>query len=113
MNPRKTRKAPAKMKISPGPVYAPDPEAAYTLEVVVELTGVSSQTIVHYQEHGLVAPVATRGRGARLFNDEALRTLRRIEHLRSRYEMNLHALKFTLRLLDEMERLRSDLRSRR
>jgi DNA-binding transcriptional MerR regulator len=85
-------------------------DAVYTLEVVVRLTGVSSQSILHYRELGLIAPVAARGPGVRQFNDEALRTLRRIEHLRTRYEMNLRSLRLTLGLMKELERLRDDLR---
>ena len=84
--------------------------ATYTLDVLCELVGVSSQTIVHYQEHGLI--VSAGASSARRFDDEALRALRRIEHLRSHYEMNLRSLKFTLGLLQELERLRDDLRSR-
>jgi DNA-binding transcriptional MerR regulator len=104
---------PRKAGSSVGPVHEPDPDAVYTLDVVVRLTGVSSQTILRYQEQGLIAPVARGTRGIRRFDDEALRTLRRIEHLRTRYEMNLRALKLTLGLLREMERLRDDLRRSR
>ena len=85
--------------------------ATYTLDVLCELVGVSSKTILHYQENGLIVPAG--GSGSRRFDDETLRTLRRIEHLRARYEMNLRSLKFTLGLLQELERLRDDLRSRR
>jgi DNA-binding transcriptional MerR regulator len=113
MNPRKTRKKSAKASPSARPVLAPDPDAVYTLEIVVELTGLPAPAILQYQEHGLIAPVAARGPGARRFNDETLRTLRRIEHLRLRYEMNLRALKLTLQLLDEVERLQARLRFRR
>jgi DNA-binding transcriptional MerR regulator len=104
---------PRKAAASAGPVIEPDPDAVYTLDVVVRLTGVSSHTILRYQEQGLIAPVATGARGIRRFDDEALRTLRRIEHLRTRYEMNLRALKLTLGLLREMEHLRDDLRRSR
>jgi DNA-binding transcriptional MerR regulator len=88
-------------------------DSVYTIEVICEIAGVPRQTILSYQEHGLIAPVSAGGPGARRFNAEALRALRRIEHLRARYEMNLHTLKFTLGLLNELERLRDDLRSRR
>lgn len=87
-------------------------DTVYTLEVLCELVGVPSRTVLHYQEHGLISPAGTAGPGARRFNDGTLRTLRRIEHLRARYEMNLRSLRFTLGLLDELERLREDLRSR-
>jgi DNA-binding transcriptional MerR regulator len=54
----------------------------YTLEILAETTGVSTQTIVQYQEHGLIRPE---------FDDETIRALRRIEHLRETCEMNLTA----------------------
>jgi DNA-binding transcriptional MerR regulator len=90
-----------------------DRDPVYTIEVICQIAGVPRRAIISYQEHGLIVPVATGGSGARRFNDEALRALRRIEHLRIHYEMNLHTLKFTLGLLDELERLQNDLRSRR
>ena len=95
------------------PIIEPDTDASYTIEVVVELTGVSSQTILLYEEQGLISPVTDSGSGARYFNDEALRTLRRIEHLRSNCEVNVPGLKLMLSLMDEVERLRAELRSRR
>lgn len=76
----------------------------YTLEVLAEMTGVSSQTIVQYQEHGLIRPE---------FDDETLRALRRIEHLRETCEMNLAGLKLLTSLLNEVELLREELRARR
>ena len=113
MSPRKTPKKPAKPAAAAWPVYEPDPDAVYALEIIVELTGLPAATILQYKQHGLVAPVAARGPGARQFDEEALRTLRRIEHLRARYEMNLRGLKLMLDLLEEVERLRAHLRSRR
>jgi DNA-binding transcriptional MerR regulator len=73
----------------------------YTLEILAETTGVSTQTIVQYQEHGLLRPE---------FDDETLRTLRRIEHLRETCEVNLTGLKLLTQLLDEVEQLRAELR---
>jgi DNA-binding transcriptional MerR regulator len=93
--------------------FEPKMDAVYTLEVIGKLSGVPSRMILEYQEHGLIVPrVAARGQKTRAFDDEALRALRRIEHLRTRYEMNLRALKLAVGLFDELERLRSDLRSR-
>lgn len=82
----------------------PMPEASYSLEIVSELTGVSTQTIVQYQEHGLIQPA---------LDDETIRALRRIEHLRETCEMNLSGLKLLTQLLEEVERLRSELRGLR
>jgi DNA-binding transcriptional MerR regulator len=87
--------------------------APYTLEIIAALTGVSSQTILHYREEGLLSPLPESTPDAPRFDDEALRTLRRIEHLRSTCDANLPALKLILRLLDEIEDLRSRLLVRR
>ncbi|MDP1589740.1 MAG: chaperone modulator CbpM [Prosthecobacter sp.] len=76
----------------------------YTLQVLAEITGVSTQTIVQYQEHGLIRPE---------FDDETIRALRRIEHLRESCEMNLAGLKLLTSLLEEVEQLREELRARR
>ncbi len=89
------------------PLFEPDVDATYTLEAVVRLTGVSSQTILHYQERGLITPVAGQ------FDEETLRTLRRIEHLRSTCAVNESGLKLILDLMGEVERLRAELSTRR
>ena len=91
------------------PLFEPDPEATYTLEVVAELCGISTQTVLHYQEQGLL-PRTPRPAS---YTDEALRALRRIEDLRTHYEMNLEGIKLMLQLMDDLERLQRDLRSRR
>ena len=57
------------------PLYDPEEQATYSLEMLAEITGVSSQTILHYQEQGLLPPSG--------FDDEALHTLRRIDYLHS------------------------------
>jgi DNA-binding transcriptional MerR regulator len=99
---------------SPGqPAGNADMGALYTLSVLCRLVGVSSQTILLYQEQGLIGPAGGTSSAATRFDDETLRTLRRIEHLRDRYEMNLRSLKFTLGLLQELERMRDELRMRR
>ena len=82
-------------------------EGRYTLEIVSKITGVSSDTILHYQEHGLLRPRQDT------YDDEALRTLRQVEHLRQTSGANLSGLKLILNLLNEVEHLRQKLRSRR
>ncbi len=95
------------------PVLEPNPDALYTLELVAQLTGVSSQTILRYQEQGLISGVADGESGACQFNEDALRALRRIEHLRTHFQLNQAGLKLALCLLDEIEALQSGLRARR
>jgi len=83
-----------------------DPDQTYTLEIVAKLTGVASETILHYQEHGLVKPVEPDH-----FDDNAIHALRRIEHLRQTCEVNLSGVKLIFELMNEVEQLRSQLRS--
>lgn len=92
------------------PVFEAKTDAAYSLDVVCELTGLNSQTVTHYREIGLISSPADAGAS---FSDETIRTLRRIEHLRTDFEMTETALKLTLGLMNEVERLRDELRSRR
>lgn len=87
------------------PLYEPDADATYQLDIVAKLTGISSQTIVHYQEQGLIH--------SKDLDDEAVHTLRRIEHLKQTCEANLSGLKLILDLMNEVEQLKAALRARR
>jgi DNA-binding transcriptional MerR regulator len=96
-----------------GPLIEPAPSAAYTLDIIASACGMDSQTVIHYHEQGLIAPVAQDDSGAALYDDESLHRLRRIEHLRENYALESSALRLTLDLMDEVERLRAELRHRR
>ena len=87
-----------------------DRPAEYTLEVLASITGVSTKTILLYQEHGIIRAAPNGDQG---FDDEAARALRRIEHLRDACELNLAGLKLLAALLGEVEQLRDELRARR
>lgn len=78
----------------------------YSLEITARISGLSAETILHYQEQGFVRPLPSPNDSQCLFDDEALRTLRRIEHLRSTCGVNDAGLKLILHLMDELERLR-------
>lgn len=80
------------------PIYEPDDQASYTLDVVARITGIHTETILHYQETGLI--------GSDPFDDETVRTLRRIEHLQSTCGVNEAGLRLILGLMEELERLR-------
>ena len=95
--------------MNPSPESAAGDPLTYDLEFVAELTSISSQTILDYQEQGLMP--GTDGRGG--FDDESIYTLRRIEYLRRTYEANPSGIKHILDLTAEVERLRAALRSQR
>lgn len=88
-----------------------DEHAPYSLEVVCEITGLSSQTVAHYRKIGLL-PTGWLANDVS-YSDETIRILRQIEHLRSEFGMSESALKLMLGLLDEIDDLRTALRSRR
>ena len=99
---------------SPGlPLFEPDTDATYTIETIASLTGASTQTILRYREEGLISPIAGREADSGQFDVEALRTLRRIEHLRSTCAVNESGLRLILTLMEEIDRLHAELRSRR
>lgn len=83
------------------PVYEPEDDAVYTLDMVTTLSGVDSSTIIRYQEQGLIN---------HNYNTEALRRIRCIRHVETEYQAGPHALKLILDLRDEVEHLRGLLR---
>jgi DNA-binding transcriptional MerR regulator len=91
-------------------LFEPDPEAVYTLEVAERLAHVPRRLIAIYYKHGLVSPVADPTSSGFYFNDEGIRALRRIEHLRTVWGINLAGVKIILELLNEAERLRAEAR---
>lgn len=92
--------------MSSPPIYEPEKNPEYTIEFLVESTGLPSKTILYYQEQGLV-----RSRDGN-YDEEALLTLRRIEHLREAFDINTSGLKMILGLMLEVERLRAQVRAR-
>lgn len=95
------------------PLIEPSFGASYTVDVVAELTGVSSQTILFYHEQGLIPAIESGPPGERHFDDETLRVIRRLEHLRSELQLKEPALKLMVTLLSELEQLREEARARR
>jgi DNA-binding transcriptional MerR regulator len=95
------------------PLFEPDLDATYDLEIVTELTGLSTQTLLHYQEQGLIPCASSSGSVSESINEETLRRLRHIEQLRSAYELNIAGIKHIFELMDQIEALQSELRSRR
>lgn len=94
-------------------VYEADTGAIYTLEEISDLTGVPRRTILLCSRAGLVSPIDEPETAGWKFNQEAVRTLRRIERLRATSGANLSGIKLILDLMDEVEQLRAHLRFRR
>jgi DNA-binding transcriptional MerR regulator len=90
-------------------LFQPDPSIAYTIEDVGHIAGVPRRLILVYCKHGLLSPVIDPEYGGYYFTDEAIRTLRRIEFLHHTYDINLEGIKMILRLMNEVQRMRSEL----
>jgi DNA-binding transcriptional MerR regulator len=91
-------------------VFEPDARTVYTIEMVAQLAQVPRRLIVLYYKHGLVSPVRDPASSGWCFDEEAIRIVRRIEYLRSACNVNLAGIKLILGLIQEVERLRQELR---
>ena len=91
-------------------VYQPKPDVLYSLDAAAHLAGVTRRSILIYCRAGLVRPVVQPPYGVMEFTEEAIYTLRRIEHLHTVQGLDLAWLKTMFDLLDEVERLRAELR---
>jgi DNA-binding transcriptional MerR regulator len=99
---------------SPSPLalelFQPKPNVFYSLEATAHLAGVPRRSILIYCRAGIVRPVVQPPYGVMEFTEEAIYTVRRIEHLRTVHDIDLDMLKSLFELLDEVERLRAELR---
>ena len=91
-------------------LYQPKPNVLYSLDATARLAGVPRRTILIYCRAGLVQPVVQPPYGVMEFTEEAIYTLRRIEYLRTVYSLDIAWIKVMFDLLDEVERLRAELR---
>jgi DNA-binding transcriptional MerR regulator len=91
-------------------VFQPKPNVFYSLDATARLAGVPRRSILIYCRAGLVRPVVQPPYGVMEFTEEAIYTARRIEHLRTVHGLDLAWLKTMFDLLDEVERLRAELR---
>lgn len=91
------------------PSPAPAEAGAYSLEMVVRITGVGRETLAEYCAHGLL-PVAAEDLEAAAFNDRLVCDIRRIVFLREQHGINLAGIRIIHELEAEVERLRRELR---
>jgi DNA-binding transcriptional MerR regulator len=91
-------------------VFEPGEQTVYTIDVAAQLAQVPRRLIVLYYKHGLVSSVTDPAGSGWYFDDEAIRIVRRIEYFRSMCGMNLAGIKLVMALMDEVERLRTELR---
>ena len=91
-------------------LFQPKPDVLYSLDAAAHLAGVPRRSILIYCRAGLVRPVVQPPYGVMEFTEEAIYTMRRIEHLRTVHGLELAWIKTMFDLLDEVERLRAEVR---
>jgi MerR family transcriptional regulator/heat shock protein HspR len=94
-------------------LFEPEPGQLYSLDVAAYLAGVSRRSVLLYCKAELIRPAFDAEYGGFLFDETAVRTIRRAERLQKLHGMDLTGVRMVLDLLDQVESLRQELRFHR
>jgi MerR family transcriptional regulator/heat shock protein HspR len=83
-------------------------QPVYMIGVAADMCGVHPQTLRQYERLGLVVP-SRAGAKNRLYSDDDIQRVRRIQRLTQDMGVNLAGVELILRLLDDTEEMRRDL----
>ena len=84
----------------------PDPQqGVYMISVAAELAGMHPQTLRIYETRGLITPKRSPGK-TRLYSQDDVDRLRRIQELTSELGMNLAGVERVFELEEELEKMR-------
>ncbi|HVT14459.1 MAG TPA: helix-turn-helix transcriptional regulator [Fimbriimonadaceae bacterium] len=83
-------------------------QPVYMIGVAAEMCGVHPQTLRQYERLGLVVP-SRAGAKNRLYSDDDIQRVRRIQRLTQDMGVNLAGVELILRLLDDMEDMRREM----
>jgi MerR family transcriptional regulator/heat shock protein HspR len=81
--------------------------SVYHISVVAELVETHPQTLRMYERMGLVSPLRTRN-NVRLYTEEDIERVRRIQHLTQELGVNLAGVEVVFKLLNELERVHAE-----
>jgi MerR family transcriptional regulator, heat shock protein HspR len=81
-------------------------QGVYMISVAAELAGMHPQTLRIYEARGLITPKRSAGK-TRLYSQEDVDRLRRIQELTSELGMNLAGVEKVFELEEELDRMRS------
>lgn len=85
----------------------PDPRrGVYMISVAAELAGMHPQTLRIYESRGLITPKRSPGK-TRLYSQEDVEKLRRIQELTSELGMNLAGVEKVFELEEELDKMRA------
>ncbi|HEX9998763.1 MAG TPA: helix-turn-helix transcriptional regulator [Abditibacterium sp.] len=80
----------------------------YHISIVAQMVETHPQTLRTYERMGLVNPQRA-GNNIRLYTDEDVEVVRRIQHLTQDLGVNLAGVEVVFKLLREMERLKAEI----
>jgi MerR family transcriptional regulator/heat shock protein HspR len=84
----------------------PDPtQGVYMISVAAQLAGMHPQTLRIYESRGLITPQRSAGK-TRLYSQEDVERLRRIQELTSELGMNLAGVEKVFELEEQLEKMR-------
>ena len=93
--------------MSPKRQSQPDPRrGVYMISVAAELAGMHPQTLRIYESRGLITPKRSPGK-TRLYSQEDVEKLRRIQELTSQLGMNLAGVEKVFELEEELDKMRA------
>jgi MerR family transcriptional regulator/heat shock protein HspR len=78
------------------------------ISVAAELAGVHPQTLRMYEARGLITPKRSRG-NTRLYSQQDVELLRRIQQMTTEMGMNLAGVEAVLQLERDLERMRDEM----
>ena len=81
-------------------------QGVYMISVAAELAGMHPQTLRIYEARGLITPKRSAGK-TRLYSQEDVDRLRRIQELTSELGMNLAGVEEVFELEEELEKMRA------
>jgi MerR family transcriptional regulator, heat shock protein HspR len=87
-----------------------DTRGVYMISVAAELAGMHPQTLRIYETRGLITPKRSP-KNTRLYSQEDVERLRRIQELTSELGMNLAGVEKVFELEEDIERMRRRVRS--
>lgn len=87
-------------------VFAPEPSALFPIDTAAHLARMPRHIVLVCCRRGLVAPHLDPDYGGLYFDQDAVRTLQRIEYLRKSCGVNLAGIEIILKLMADMEELR-------
>jgi DNA-binding transcriptional MerR regulator len=103
-----SRSAPRSLELQ---VFEPSPDAIYTIETVAQMTNVPRRTILVYCRYKLLKRADDTSAYGYYFSGDAIRTLRRIEALRSVCGDDFAGIRIILGLTATLERVRLEIAS--